>query len=100
MKNEEIAQGIVAHYLKDKENDIINELGMLEVRIGEALEAKDLEKKKAEDVLLERMRTEPIHVTFEQNKRLREALERYMGKFGDCGDCYDQAKEALKGGAK
>jgi len=29
---------------------------------------------------------------------LEVALKRYMGKFGNCGDTYRQAAEALKGG--
>lgn len=29
-------------------------------------------------------------------EKMREALERYVGKFGNCGSCCDEAKEALK----
>ena len=31
----------------------------------------------------------------ERHRRLEEALKMYVGKFGDCGDVYDQAKAAL-----
>ncbi len=30
-----------------------------------------------------------------QVEKLREALKRYVGKFGDCGEVYEQAKKAL-----
>lgn len=32
-------------------------------------------------------------------ERLREALQTYVGKFGDCEPAYDAARAALKGGA-
>ena len=32
---------------------------------------------------------------FDERDELLEALERYMGKFGDCGPCYDNARAAI-----
>jgi hypothetical protein len=49
MTNEEIAVNIVTHFKRDERNDLVDEYGMLEVRIGEVLAHKDLLLSKARE---------------------------------------------------
>lgn len=50
------------------------------------------------DIPVQRFEARKLSVTLEEEVEiLRSALERYMGKFGNCGEVYRQAQKALKG---